>query len=683
MKNWVDKRRRHTRCVSCEASALIPLNTGRPSVATPLVILIHVTPSAPWRILGRLMNRELSERWCERAILALVLSILIIGPLALGAVGALGFLVIQGLTIGALLLWGARFWLSRSPQLFWPPICWAVVAFTLYAIARYLTADIEYVARQEVLKVLVYAFLFFTILNNLNRQESIQIMSLSLLFLAMGISFYAIYQFLTGSDWVWFFIKPYPHRGSGTYICPNHLAGFLEMLLPLGLAYTLAGRLKPLTRVLLGYASLVILAGIAATVSRGGWLSTALALVLFFGVLIFHRTHRLPSIVLLVLVVATGLILFPKSDVFRFRTREVFTEGRVNDGLRFALWRPALRLWEENVWWGAGPAHFDYRFRAYRPENVQLRPDRVHNDYLNTLTDWGVVGAALVASAWVLLALGVAKTWRAVRGDPADLGVKKGSNRFAFLLGASLGLLALLCHSALDFNLHIPANAILAVALMALLTSHIRFATERYWARVGAGIKAFASAALLAGVLCLGLQGWRHAQEYVWLQRAASQPNFSSAQIQCLEKAFAAEPKNADTAFAIGEAFRIQSRDGGDNYLDLAARAMVWYGRSIKLNPWHDPSYLRCGWCLDWLGRKAESGAYFDRAAQLDPNGFFTMANIGLHYVELEDYAAAKPWLERSLRLQWDDNPIAHSYLQIVNHNLIEAATNQISARSE
>src|SRR5207244_8975711 len=107
----------------------------------------------------------------------------------------------------------------------------------------------------------------------------------------MAISLYALYQFTTGSERVWHFIRPagYQGRGSGTYICPNHLAGFLEMLLPLGLAYTLTGRLGHLLRVFLGYASLVILAGIGVTLSRGGWLAAGVALLVFCGLLIREK----------------------------------------------------------------------------------------------------------------------------------------------------------------------------------------------------------------------------------------------------------------------------------------------------------------------------------------------------------------------------------------------------------
>src|SRR4051812_24486940 len=102
------------------------------------------------------MNREVLDKWCERGILGLTLLILVFGPLATGAVRTPDFLVIQGLTLVVMLLWGLRLWIKPRSQLLWPPICWAVIAFVLYAIARYLTADIEYVARQELIRVLVY-----------------------------------------------------------------------------------------------------------------------------------------------------------------------------------------------------------------------------------------------------------------------------------------------------------------------------------------------------------------------------------------------------------------------------------------------------------------------------------------------------------------------------------------------
>src|SRR3569832_2097199 len=87
------------------------------------------------------------------------------------------------------------------------------------------------------------------------------------------------------------------------------------------------------------------------------------------------------------------------------------------------------------------------------------------------------------------------------------------------------------------------------------------------------------------------------------------------------------------------------------------------------------------GWCLDWIGRPEESQPYFSKAEALDPNGYFTMASIGRHYVELNDFAAARPWFERSLRLESENNKIAHQYLPIVNRKLLENATNDFSLK--
>jgi O-antigen ligase len=618
------------------------------------------------------MSRDVLDKWCERGILGLVLTILVFGPLAMGAVETPYFLVVQALTLSVMLLWAARLWLNPRPRFLWPPVCWAVLAFTAYAIARYFTADLEYVARQEMIRVLVYAFLFLAIINNLHRQEHAQWITLTLVFLAMTISFYALFQFITGSDKVWTLIKPYAHRGTGTYINPNHLAGFLEMILPLALAWMLVSRGKTVTKVFVGYAALVMLAGIGVTVSRGSWVSVGLMLLVFFSVLIQHRTYRLPAMVLLVTIAAAGIYFLPRTHFLKTRLEEITKNQTFNDSARFELWAPALRLWRENIWWGIGPDHFNYRFRVYRPESEQLQPDRVHNDYLNTLTDWGVAGATLVSAAWALVGIGALRTWRVVEGSSRGLSGKQ-SNKFALVLGASMGLLAILFHSAVDFNMHIPANAILAVTLMALLSSALRFTTDRYWFTAGIATKTAATLLLLAGLSYLSWQGARRAAEHVWLKRAVHASDQVSARL-ALEKAFAIEPTNFETAYACGEGLRTESWEGNSNYAQLASAAMEWFDRSMKLNRYDGYTYLRYGMCLDWLGQTDKARPYFDRAVELDPNGYFTVGYMGWHYFQTGDYAAARSWFERSYRLHAEENLIANSYLQIVTDRMLKRA---------
>ena len=623
------------------------------------------------------MNRDIADNWCERGILGLVLAILVFGPLATGAVRPPDFLVIHGLTLGVLLLWGARLWLNARPKILWPPLCWAVLAFTLYAIGRYFTADIEYVARQEMIRVLVYAGLFFAVLNNLHRQESMQIIALTLVFLAMLVASYALFQFFSGSNKVWNFTSPYGHRGSGTFISPNNCAGFLEMILPLALAWTLVSRAKPTLKVFVGYAALVILCGILVTVSRGGWIATGLTLVTLFTVLLFHRTYRLPSLVILIALVGGGLYFLPRVHFFKARFQEITKHDKLNSNMRFELWLPAVQMWRTNPWWGVGPGHYDYRFRAWRPVTEQRQPDHAHNDYVETLADWGIAGTALVTTAWMLLGSGTVRTWKSVGGIQSDLGGRGNSTKFALVLGASLGLLAILFHSVVDFNLHIPANAILAVTLMALLSSCTRFATDNYWFTARLPVKFLATAFLLAGIGYFGAQEIRRAQEEHWLEQARQASDLSPERIAALKKAATIEPLNAATAYSLGETLRLQSWEGGEDYAELAEQAMKHFARAAQLNPHDGYNFLRTGMCLDWIRQHEKAEPFYERASALDPNGFFTTAYVGWHYVQANDYAAAKVWFERSLSLDWNENIIAETYLKICDQKLSAAANAQ------
>ena len=174
-------------------------------------------------------------------------------------------------------------------------------------------------------------------------------------------------------------------------------------------------------------------------------------------------------------------------------------------------------------------------------------------------------------------------------------------------------------HSVVDFNLHVPANAILAVALMALLTGYSRFSSDRFWFRIRPWMRIPTS--LLVAVICCVLvrQGVLQYREHLWLARAEAAPPFSTQQINHLKHAFSVEPKNGDTAVQIGEALRRQAQEGGFHYEGAAAteytslthEAMEWFDRSAKLNPFDNHPWLGYGWCLDWLDRHSEAEDYF------------------------------------------------------------------------
>jgi tetratricopeptide (TPR) repeat protein len=184
---------------------------------------------------------------------------------------------------------------------------------------------------------------------------------------------------------------------------------------------------------------------------------------------------------------------------------------------------------------------------------------------------------------------------------------------------------------------------------------------------------------LFCGALYLCWQEVRLGGEYFWLNRASRASTFSPEQVVLLERAFRTEPDNFATCYAIGESFRVRSFEGGDSYRELAKKAMDWYARSTKLNPYDAYNYMRYGMCLDWLDRHDEAASYFGQANDLDPNGFYVAAHIGWHYVQTDDYAAARTWYLRSKVLQLNNNDMADSYLEIVRRKLLQRASNQLS----
>src|SRR4030095_5211815 len=127
-------------------------------------------------------------------------------------------------------------------------------------------------------------------------------------------------------------------------ICPNHLAGFLEMVLPLSLAYVMTGRLKHTTKIFLAYAAVAMFAGIGVSISRGGWIATAVALSLFFVALLSKRTYRLPAVIVLVLLVSGGAWFL--SNAFRAQKRlNQLVEQDTSRDMRFRLWQPTMEIW--------------------------------------------------------------------------------------------------------------------------------------------------------------------------------------------------------------------------------------------------------------------------------------------------------------------------------------------------
>jgi O-antigen ligase len=619
------------------------------------------------------MARQSKGNPLEWGIIAILGCVILLGPLLFGAAYPSGFLLLVALVSLALGLWLVLILTQKRYRLLWPPICWAVLAFMLLALWQYRFAGVSYSAEQELLRIFLYGAVFLLAVNFLHGQEVTQFLSLLLVFLGMLIASYALFQYITHSNTVWQVSKPlqYANRGSGTYICPNHLAGFLEMVLPLGLAYLFAGRLNATFKVFLGYACLVIMAGIGVTMSRGGWLATGISIVTFLLMLLGHRKYRIQAAVALLCLLLGGYFVVDRSEGLKERLNQTLRRDQTQSlTVRPLIWQSSIDMWKDHKWTGVGPGQFDHAFQHYRHPEIQERPGWVHNDFLHLLVEYGIIGGVVLFLGLLLLLNGAWKTRKYVLREGRDFGKNRHSNRAAFVLGGSVSLIAIGVHSFFDFNLYIPANGILAVTLAGVLVSHLRFTTEGYW------WKSWWPNRLVTGSIVLLLIGFlimplsSRYQEMRLLQRAAVAPAFSTDRLEALVDAVAVRPDNYESSYRIGEILLGKGRQFQPGYQEHLEVAIQWFEKSLEGWSAYSYPYTMIGRCLDSLGRNEEATVYYDRAISLDPKNYFVVAYKGLHEVDRGDLSAAHDYFEQSWNLRWYGNFIALHHLRILKQRL-------------
>lgn len=271
-----------------------------------------------------------------------------------------------------------------------------------------------------------------------------------------------------------------PHKAYalGTYANRDHLAGFLEMALPLSLAMlsvsvghthsarrhtrNLRQRLVFLTSTYLNqtavYASIsiAILLGLIFTHSRTG---NALAMLVIFLSTVMFSTRIggrnvygvIGTFAAIALMLAVEVGMAPVLN--RFIQQDPLQDGR------WMIFNSTIKAIGEFFPLGSGMGTFNQVFPRFQDFSFNgAFVNRAHNDYLEWLMEGGIFAGVLIV---IFLAL-YAGRWTKV--------LKRGEWRtFNFMqIGAGIGLFAMMLHTFVDFNLHIPANQIYFAFLAAL-----------------------------------------------------------------------------------------------------------------------------------------------------------------------------------------------------------------------
>jgi O-antigen ligase len=399
------------------------------------------------------------------------------------------FLTLIIMQITPLPVWLLRFLSSNTASFY--------ERFTIEGSAEWRTLSIyPWATRQELLKLLSYAAVFSVIANYYRTREKTEALVRKIMVIAFSLVVFAIFQKLTWNGMLYWI---YPLDGQvssskgfsvwGPFINRNHFAGYLEICIPLGLgmifystAKTKASQhatvLKRFASVmsskrfsslgLRSVATFVMIGALFMTLSRGGiigFLCSALFLI------ILARMRRRLRKKIIVPVFAGLLLLLMVIVAGWDRIEDRFEQlGEETSLKRAEVWADSAGIVKDYPLFGTGLGTFQNSYPQYQSHSSTTFYDHAHNDYIELLTDTGLAGFILGGALVVTFFSMLFSVWL------------KRHRTYTKAIGAAgmASLIAILVHSFADFNLHIPANAMLLAVVAGITYSVIMSREEEY-----------------------------------------------------------------------------------------------------------------------------------------------------------------------------------------------------------
>ena len=437
----------------------------------------------------------------------------------------------------------------------------------------------------------------------------------------------------------------------GLFAHYNAFASFLNGTVFFFLSYTFFGR-NVAARWACALLSLGLIVTLVMSQSRGGWLSFVVGGSLWMVLLILflkqRRSKLLGIISIAVVLLGVGGIVSSVWVVQRITEKRVEkyeentgrkVEAKVSDGGRVAFQQMGFEIFLDSPAVGGGARAFSYRaLEKWDPDTLELwmgDPEFAHNEFIQLLSDYGLVGFALILI--LLFIHGIVGVINLVSEDDRDSGLS------IWQLGAAGGLVAMLCQSYFSFIFHFPACVVLCAFQLAILASRSKSQPVFRFAELMIGIGGLAVAAALV------ILGVNFSKGYVLSKTAIGQLTVA---------------ESADEVFMGLETLE----EAGDRSWDpksfeiVARRAMSEANAALE----EKDSDL-----AEKFNLRAK--AAFERALELNPN--FSAALAGLPRVEdaLGNHVAAQEGHQKAMKLIWAREIKLRPYFHAARSSFLQA----------
>ncbi|MGA9885481.1 MAG: O-antigen ligase family protein [Candidatus Acidiferrales bacterium] len=368
-----------------------------------------------------------------------------------------------------LVIWAVITRLNPETNIRWTPLNWPLLGFIVIAGLQLLfhgTAS-AFLTRTEILRLGAYFVLFFLLAQAYRTRSDWVGLAWFVIVFCFAVSLLGIAQhFTSGNEIYWMQSFKTDVKPFGPYVNRNDFAGFVELTLPIGLALMIfRGAHRDLFPLLTLFTVVPISAAILSS-SRAGITSIALEIAVLLLLAIRWRGSSRKGRYSRKL--AFGLIALVACSFIAWvgvgRTIERFSgldHPVVTLSRRMSMARGAVRIFFAHPIKGCGLGALVDVFPLYETAYDGRVVDHVHNDYLEALAEAGILGGIC----------GLGFLWLLYREARRNLGAEQGHFSLALHAGATASICGLLLHSFVDFNLHIPANALLFLLQVSILAS--------------------------------------------------------------------------------------------------------------------------------------------------------------------------------------------------------------------
>jgi Tfp pilus assembly protein PilF/O-antigen ligase len=531
--------------------------------------------------------------------------------------------------VGVLLLffvWLIKGFVGKQCFILKSPLNLPILAFVLWSLISVIYAHNRYEAFLAWRPWAASALMFFLVINGKYQKRRL-IQLLAAVFMSGSLcALLGIAQHLLGLSWV-----PQVAPPAATFANKNMVAHFMVLTFPLAVGFILNSK-RPIWASISGIASCLMIVFILYTKTRAAWVALTVEILFLFILLARERIRNkeVPywsrkkslAVGLTCVVLFVMMNLGPKG--FKWRVGEIVEHitttmryklesperQHESAALRIAVWRNTVEMIKDHPWIGLGLGNHKLFYPLYHDKKIkdtvfsirsQLR--RVHNDFLQTFAELGVIGMLLLAwIGFVCLRIILILTSSQYSSDV----------RF-WTIGITLGIVGLLVNAFFSFPFRRAIPPFSSMILIGILGSFYAgdnrkfYAIGRRWTILCSLFVVFLGLIWVVRFYYFDIRCDRYSLRLIQLERSR---NWHSL-IAEGEKAYRCNPGRITTLSFMGRAY-IEMRE--------YRKAVEALQKVVEAYPHHMNALVNIGIAYDSIGDNINALEAYERALRIKPD---------------------------------------------------------------